>query len=54
MIGIASSGTTPYVIGAIKKCKENNIITGSITCNPDSPVSEVTDFPVEVIVGPNL
>jgi N-acetylmuramic acid 6-phosphate etherase len=54
VIGIASSGTTPYVIGALKKCKENNIITGSIACNPDSPVSEVADFPVEVIVGPEF
>lgn len=51
VIGIASSGTTPYVIGALKKCKENGIVTGSIACNPDSPVSEVADFPVEVIVG---
>jgi N-acetylmuramic acid 6-phosphate etherase len=54
VIGIASSGTTPYVIGALKKCKENNIITGSIACNPDSPVSEVADFPVEIIVGPEF
>ena len=54
VIGVASSGTTPYVIGALKKCKENNIITGSIACNPRSPVSEVADFPVEVIVGPEF
>ncbi|MDP4284153.1 MAG: N-acetylmuramic acid 6-phosphate etherase [Bacteroidota bacterium] len=54
VIGIASSGTTPYVIGALKKCKENNIITGSISCNPDSPISAVADFPVEVIVGPEF
>jgi N-acetylmuramic acid 6-phosphate etherase len=54
VIGIASSGTTPYVIGALKKCKENNIVTGSIACNPDSPVSAVSDFPVEVIVGPEF
>jgi N-acetylmuramic acid 6-phosphate etherase len=54
VIGIASSGTTPYVIGALKKCKENNIVTGSISCNPDSPVSTVADFPVEVIVGPEF
>ena len=54
VIGIASSGTTPYVIGALKKCKENNITTGSISCNPDSPVSAVADFPVEVIVGPEF
>jgi N-acetylmuramic acid 6-phosphate etherase len=54
VIGIASSGTTPYVIGALKKCRENNIVTGSIACNPDSPVSEVADFPVEIIVGPEF
>jgi len=54
VIGIASSGTTPYVIGALKKCKENNITTGSIACNPDSPVSAVADFPVEVVVGPEF
>jgi N-acetylmuramic acid 6-phosphate etherase len=54
VVGIASSGTTPYVIGALEKCKENNIVTGSIACNPDSPVSAVADFPVEVIVGPEF
>src|SRR5665213_3440825 len=54
VIGIASSGTTPYVIGALKKCKENNILTGSIACNPGSSISSVADFPVEVIVGPEF
>ena len=54
VIGIASSGTTPYVIGALKKCKESNIVTGSIACNPESPISSVADFPVEVIVGPEF
>lgn len=54
VIGIASSGTTPYVIGALQKCKEHNIVTGSIACNPDSPISDVADFPVEVIVGPEF
>lgn len=54
VVGIASSGTTPYVISALQKCKENNIITGSIACNPDSPISTVSDFPVEVIVGPEF
>ncbi len=54
VIGIASSGTTPYVISALEKCKEHNIVTGSIACNPDSPVSRVADFPVEVIVGPEF
>jgi N-acetylmuramic acid 6-phosphate etherase len=54
VIGIAASGTTPYVIGALKKCRENDILTGSISCNPHSPVSEVADFPIEVIVGPEF
>ncbi|MEO8719897.1 MAG: N-acetylmuramic acid 6-phosphate etherase [Ginsengibacter sp.] len=54
VIGIASSGTTPYVISALQKCKENNILTGSIACNPESPISLVADFPVEVIVGPEF
>jgi N-acetylmuramic acid 6-phosphate etherase len=54
VIGIASSGTTPYVISALKNCKENNITTGSISCNPGSPVSEVADHPVEVVVGPEF
>jgi N-acetylmuramic acid 6-phosphate etherase len=51
VVGIASSGTTPYVISALEKCKQNNIVTGSIACNPASPISSVVDFPVEVIVG---
>ena len=54
VVGIASSGTTPYVIGALEKCRENNILTGSIACNPNSPVSAVADFPIEVIVGPEF
>lgn len=54
VVGIASSGTTPYVISALERCKENKIITGSISCNPESPVSSVADFPVEVVVGPEF
>lgn len=54
VVGIASSGTTPYVIGALKKCREHGIATGSIACNPNAPVSQVSDFPVEVIVGPEF
>jgi N-acetylmuramic acid 6-phosphate etherase len=54
VIGIAASGTTPYVIGALEECKKRGIITGSISCNPDSPVSAAADFPVEVIVGPEF
>ena len=54
VIGIAASGTTPYVIGALKKCTENGVTTGSISCNPDSPISKVAEFPVEIIVGPEF
>ena len=51
VIGIAASGTTPYVIGALKKCNSENIVTGCITCNPNSPLSENSKFPIEIIVG---
>lgn len=51
VIGLAASGTTPYVIGALEECQKRNIITGSICCNPNSPVSAVADFPIEVVVG---
>jgi N-acetylmuramic acid 6-phosphate etherase len=54
VVGIAASGTTPYVIGALDKCREQGIITGSISCNPDSPVSAAADFPIEVVVGPEF
>ena len=51
VIGIAASGTTPYVIGALKMCNEKGITTGCIVCNSDSPVAKVAQFPIEVIVG---
>lgn len=54
VIGIAASGTTPYVIAALNECRKNNIVTGSISCNPNSPVSAAADFPVEVVVGPEF
>ena len=54
VIGIAASGTTPYVIGALKKCKQNGIKTGCITCNKNSPLGGVAQFPIEVIVGPEF
>jgi N-acetylmuramic acid 6-phosphate etherase len=54
VIGIAASGTTPYVIAALKKCREYNIITGSISCNPDAPISAVVDYPIEAVVGPEF
>jgi N-acetylmuramic acid 6-phosphate etherase len=51
VIGIAASGTTPYVIGGLKKCREMGISTGCIVCNPSSPIAAESDFPIEVIVG---
>ncbi len=54
VVGVAASGTTPYVIGALEKCKEHGIVTGSISCNPDSPVSAAAEFPIEVVVGPEF
>jgi N-acetylmuramic acid 6-phosphate etherase len=54
VIGIAASGTTPYVIGGLEKCNENNITTGSISCNAGSPLSQTAKFPIEVIVGPEF
>lgn len=54
VIGIAASGTTPYVVGALKKCRENKIITGCITCNENAPVINEADFPVVAVVGPEF
>jgi len=54
VIGIAASGTTPYVIGGLEKCHENNIITGCITCNEGSPLAVTAQFPVVVVVGPEF
>ncbi len=54
VIGIAASGSTPYVIGALEACNKHNIITGCIVCNNDSGVAAVSKFPVEVIVGPEF
>jgi N-acetylmuramic acid 6-phosphate etherase len=54
VIGIAASGTTPYVIGGLEACNQKNIITGCITCNEGSPLSKTAQFPVEVVVGPEF
>lgn len=54
VVGIAASGTTPYVISALKTCNKNNIITGCITCNQNSPLSQTAQFPIEVVVGPEF
>ncbi len=54
VVGIAASGTTPYVISALKECQKRGIITGCITNNPGSPLTDVADFPIEVEVGPEF
>ena len=54
VVGIAASGTTPYVIGVLESCNKNNILTGCIVCNNGSPVAAVSKLPVEVIVGPEF
>jgi N-acetylmuramic acid 6-phosphate etherase len=54
VIGIAASGTTPYVVSALEECNANNIITGCITCNKKSPLATASKYPVEVVVGPEF
>lgn len=54
VMGIAASGSTPYVIGALEQCNKNGILTGSISCNANSAVAAVSMFPIEVVVGPEF
>ena len=54
VLGIAASGTTPYVVGAVKLAKENGLLTGCITSNPNSPLAKAVDRPIETIVGPEF
>jgi N-acetylmuramic acid 6-phosphate etherase len=54
VIGIAASGTTPYVIGALKTCRAHSILTGCITCNSGSPVAAEADIAIEIVVGPEF
>ena len=54
VIGIAASGTTPYVLGALRKARANGILTASISSNPDSPISKEAEIPIEMIVGPEF
>jgi len=54
VIGIAASGTTPYVVSTLKMCNEHGIVTGCITCNEGSPLHQVAQFPVVVVVGPEF
>jgi len=54
IIGIAASGTTPYVVGALKRARQNGIFTGAITCNSGTPLAEQADVAIEVITGPEF
>jgi N-acetylmuramic acid 6-phosphate etherase len=54
VVGIAASGTTPYVIGGLKDAKERGILTGGITNNPGSPLAQLADIPIAVNVGPEF
>jgi N-acetylmuramic acid 6-phosphate etherase len=54
VIGIAASGTTPYVIGGLEQCNANNTLTGCITCNQGSPLAATAQLPIEVVVGPEF
>ncbi len=54
VLGIAASGTTPYVVGTLKLAQQNSLLTACITSNPDTPVAAVSDYPIETIVGPEF
>ena len=54
VVGIAASGTTPYVLGALEKANENGNLTGGITCNPGSPLSQLAKHPMVAVVGPEF
>ena len=54
LVGIAASGTTPYVIGGLQMARQNGILTGCIVCNSGSPVGKTAEFPIEVPVGPEF
>jgi N-acetylmuramic acid 6-phosphate etherase len=54
VIGIAASGTTPYVVGALRSAREHGILTASISSNPDSPLAREADIPIEMVVGPEF
>ena len=54
LVGIAASGTTPYVIGALRKARSEGILTASISCNPDSPMAAEAEIAIEPVVGPEV
>jgi N-acetylmuramic acid 6-phosphate etherase len=54
ILGIAASGTTPYVVGALRQAQKEGISTSCIVCNENSPIAQYADFPIEVVVGPEF
>lgn len=54
LVGIAASGTTPYVIGAVREARRNGLLTACITCNPDTPLAESAEIPIVAVVGPEF
>lgn len=54
VVGIAASGTTPYVLGSLEKAKSEGVLTGGISCNPESPLAQLADFPMTPVVGPEF
>ena len=54
VIGIAASGTTPYVVGAVREAHRNGLLTGCITSNPNTPLAQAAEYPIETIVGPEF
>jgi N-acetylmuramic acid 6-phosphate etherase len=54
VVGIAASGSTPYVLGALNRCNEEGIATGCIVCNPDSAIAAAAQYPIEVVTGPEV
>ena len=54
LIGLTAAGTTPYVLATLQKSRDNGLLTGSISCNPGSPISKIAEFPIEIIVGPEF
>jgi N-acetylmuramic acid 6-phosphate etherase len=54
LLGIAASGTTPYVVDAIRQARTHGLLTGCITSNPNTPLAQATEYPIETIVGPEF
>ncbi|MCX2432852.1 N-acetylmuramic acid 6-phosphate etherase [Pedobacter sp. GR22-10] len=54
LVGLAASGTTPYVVGGLNTARQHGVLTGCIVCNTGGPIAAASDFPVEVVVGPEF